>query len=278
MIEPLAYHNAITILREINTTGHSPLEVVADNYKTYFIKSAENRNPSYYLISEFLCHYLLKCWRIPTPDIAAITLNPNLLTSDLSVRHKKHFYNQVCFGSQSIKDAIDLSAFFNIKQISSYRKFDDPEVLLKIALFDIWIENDDRKPTNNNIILQSIEGKFSILAIDHAYTFSSIDYPYLNPNLVSSSYNETILLSTIGQAVVVKLLNKNQDNMREWLRDARENFYLCISNCEKQFEEISSYVPKNLGFNLELQRCIQRFLFNEKRNKDVFTEFTMRLK
>jgi len=144
-------------------------------------------------------------------------------------------------------------------------------------LFDIWVENDDRKPTNNNIILQSLENKFTILAIDHAYTFSSMGYPGLNPEHVSSSYNETILLSTIGQAFVVKFLSLNQEKMQGWLKDVRENFYLCIRNCESQFEEISSYVPEELGFNLELQHCIQRFLFNENRNKKVFTEFTMRL-
>ena len=44
MIELLPYRKAITIRREIYTDGHSPLEVVADDYKTYFIKSAQNQN------------------------------------------------------------------------------------------------------------------------------------------------------------------------------------------------------------------------------------------
>ena len=273
MIESLPYYKAITVLREIKTEGHSPLEVVADNYKNYFIKSAQNKNPCYFLINEFLCHYLLKCWNIPTPDIAAITLDPKLIPLNFSDRHKKQFYNQICFGSQSIKDAIDLNEFFNATKKPEFKKFYNPEVLFQIALFDIWVENDDRKPTNNNVILQPIEGRFNILAIDHAFTFSSMKYEDLNPDLISSSYNDTILLSHFGQSV-----KKRTKRSKQWIEEIKENYYLCIRNCQQNFKEISKCIPKHLGFDLRLQGTLHNFLFNEKQNREVFTEFTTRLK
>lgn len=273
MIEQLPYRKAITIRREIYTDGHSPLEVVADDYKTYFIKSAQNQNPCYYLINEFLCHYLLKCWHIPTPNIAAITLDPKLLADNFSTRHKKHYYDTICFGSQSIKDAVDLNNFFNANKKPDFNKFYNPEILFLIALFDIWVENDDRKPSNNNILLEPIDSRFNILAIDQAYTFSSMKYTDLNPDFVSSSYNDTILLSPIGQSVK-RRIKKN----KEWFKEASENFYLCIRNCEQNFNDISECIPKHLGFDLRLQGSLHSFLFNEKRNKQVFSEFITRLK
>jgi len=273
MIKQLPYRKAITIRREIYTEGHSPLEIIADDYKIYFIKSAQNQNPCFYIINEFLCHYLLKCWHIPTPSIAAISLDPILIHEGLSDRHKKHFYEQLCFGSQSIKDPIDLNAFFNANSRPSLNRFLNPEILFKIALFDIWVENDDRKPSNNNIILQPVKGKLNILALDHAFTFSSMGYLDLNSEFVASSFNDTILLSAIGQSIKSKTkINK------KWVKEANENFYLCISNCEKKFTKISKCIPEHFGFDLRLQEKLHSFLFNKERNKKVFEEFTTRLK
>ncbi len=273
MIDPLSYHNAITVRREIPTLGHSPLEVIADDYNIYFVKSTKGKSPCYYIINEFLCHYLLKCWNIPTPAISAISVDPQLLPTGYLSTHKKHFYTNICFGSQSIKDAIDLNAFIKPDKKPDYKKFYNPEVLFKIALFDIWVENDDRKPTNNNILLQPVESRFNILAIDHAFTFSSMDYPSLNPAFVASSFNDSILLSSLGQTV------KRQNNANKaFLEEAKENFYLSIRNCEENYKVICNCIPKHLGFDLRLQNCIRKFLFNEDRNKQVYQEFTTRLK
>ena len=63
-------------------------------------------------------------------------------------------------------------------------------LLLKIALFDILVENDDRKPTNNNIIVQVVDKKYYFNAIDHAYVFNSLNYENLNPSYgVTNTYN-----------------------------------------------------------------------------------------
>jgi len=272
MIESLPYRKVVTIRREITTTGHSPLEVLADDYNIYFIKSAQDQKPSYRLISEFLCHYFLKCWHIPTPAIAEVTLDSKLITDGFSDKHKKHFYNRSCFGSQSIKDSIDLNEFFNPRSKPDFKKFYNPEILFKIALFDIWVENDDRKPTNNNILLQPVNGRFNIIAIDHAYTFNTMNYDDLNPIFVSLSFNDTILLSPLGQSVKKRLKKDAQ-----WLADVKENFYLCVKLCEQNFIDISASVPQHLGFDLRLQTKLHSFLFNEKRNSKVFTEFTSRL-
>lgn len=71
-------------------------------------------------------------------------LDPKLLADNFSTRHKKHYYDTICFGSQSIKDAVDLNNFFNANKKPDFNKFYNPEILFLIALFDIWVENDDR--------------------------------------------------------------------------------------------------------------------------------------
>lgn len=59
MIDPLLYKKAISIIKEIPTTGHNPLLVISNDYEEYFVKSCKNTNPPCYIISEFLCHYFI---------------------------------------------------------------------------------------------------------------------------------------------------------------------------------------------------------------------------
>jgi hypothetical protein len=273
MIKPLKYLNAITVTRDIPTEGNSPLEIIADDYQVYFIKSMEAHDPPFHLMKEFLCSYFLDCWEIPTPEIAAVTLDTKLIPEGLLKKYKKHYFGKPCFGSKLISGAIDQNEFFHANKGLDYKKFVNPELLLEIALFDIWVENDDRKPTNNNIILQPDAEMMKIFAIDHAFTFSTMSFDDINPKFVSSSYNDTILLSPLGQSVM-----NNTEINKAWIEAARENFYICMQKCRQNFDFIANQMPEPLGFDLRLQNKLRLFLFNDNRNKDVFEEFVFRIK
>lgn len=58
----------------------------------------------------------------------------------------------------------------------------------------------------------------------------------------------------------------------------RDKFYLYIENCKLDFYNIANTIPKSWGFTIEHQLKLYDFLFNEKRNKAVFTEFEYKLR
>lgn len=273
VLEPLTQLKAVTVIKEIPTDGHSPLLVIASNYESYYAKSCK-RIPDFTILSEFLCHYFLKCWQIDTPDIAAIKINADQLIPGLSIiNNNPRNFETICFGSKQIKDAIDVQDFISADNKAHFKKIRNSEVVFRLALFDIWIENDDRKPTNNNLILSSSESEKSIVAIDHSYVFSTLSYDHLDPALgITSSYNDSILLSEIGRSVV----NKTTIN-DDWVNDIEEKFYLYIENCKKHYDEIAAFIPAELGFSDQLKKYISYFLFDENRNSEVFKEFISRL-
>jgi len=270
MIEKLSYHRTLSIISQYDTEGHSPLKVIADDFKTYVLKFPKNRYDANSILKEFLCHYLLTCWSIPTPPIAGLTIPHDLLINSplISKRDRGLIGDNVCFGSQLIVEAIELNDFIEAKNKTSQKRILNSNDLFKIALFDLWIENEDRRPTNNNILLCPDKKGFIINAIDHAFTFSTLNFNELTYPTLNFSDNDSILFSTIGKSII-----QSTKLNREFYIKSEEMFYLCIENVANSFSQIIDNLPVNLEFTDEDRTILADFLFNKERNKLVFQEF-----
>jgi hypothetical protein len=266
----------LSIEREILTDGHSPLLIIADDFNKYLIKSTRAQSPSYNIINEFICAFMLQLWDIPVPQFASIRLDPELVKGDgFSNFHKPRFYENITFGSKWIENGIEMASYIRIQNKSGLRKFKNPFDLIKIGLFDIWVENTDRKPTNNNILFSLSGNQLTIIAIDHAFTLDSISYSDLNPAYIVNTYNDNILETELAKDMLS--IKKKDPDWQEWVRQFEDNYYICIEKCKQNFESIVSFVPNELGFDSNLSKFVHDFLFNESRNKIVFTEFLSRI-
>lgn len=268
MIKELKYKEAILIDRIIVTEGHSPLEIVSNDFNRYFVKNTRGKKPSFPIINEFVCHYLLNLWNIATPEIAAVKIGPDLKPQEYGEYHKGFYYEQHTFGSLKMNNVIEMSEFSKISSKYDYNKINKTEDLLKIALFDIWVENTDRKPTNPNILFESVENRINIIAIDHAFAFDHQSYDNLYVEGVTLSYNESIL-----EHKYVKYISKELLKQKGFLDELKDYYYFCINKSHKYYDEITSNIPDSLGFSLKLQNSLKQFLFNENRNKEVFNYF-----
>jgi hypothetical protein len=270
MIENLSYKQTSTIISQYDTEGHAPLLVLTDDLEKYVLKFPKNASDKNSIVKEFLCHYLLKCWSIPTPSITALSVSNELLANSLIVskRDKVLINDNICFGSQLIPFAVDLNRLIEAKNKTSQKRVLNSEDIFKIALFDIWVENEDRKPTNNNILLEPNKKGFILNAIDHAFTFSTLNFNELHCSSLNYSYNESILYSTLAKSIIdSKKLN------RDFYSKSEEMFYLCIQNVQENFSLIIKNIPDNLGFSKEDRTILAEFLFNKERNVLVFQEF-----
>jgi len=272
MIEKLKYQDAISLIKEIPTEGHSPLLVIANDFNAYYVKNTKGHHPAYFLINEFICHYFLKIWGIATPEIAAVTIDKNLLDVALSQFHKLYFYDNIAFGSKKMEYAQEMNELSRIHSKSDFNKLKEPMDFLKIALFDIWVENTDRKPTNPNLLFQIKDNKLGAVAIDHAFAFDSQAYINLYKEGVTQSYNENLL-----EHLYVKEIVKHLKMDAAKVEMLNEYYYFCIDNTQKHYDEIAQNIPEELGFTADIKAALSDFLFNSKRNKLVFNEFCSRL-
>ena len=272
-VKPIEHITALSFREEINTSGSSPIKVIGSDYNMYVVKNSKSKNPSTDIINELLSHYFLNIWEVPNPEIALIKINPVHLLKEYSDFHKPHYYNNEVFASKWINNAIDSSGIFEINNMRDYIQYDNPEVIFKIGLFDIWVENDDRRPTNNNLLIGMFEGKQHIIPIDHSFIFGSMNYTSLDPKNFSPIDNDSIFVSSLGAS-----LKRFKKKDKKWRPIDREYFYLCVENCKKEFSNIVANIPPSWGFTEEHNSKLFNFLFNDERNKLVFNEFEYQLR
>jgi hypothetical protein len=184
MLEPLKSLSSLKIMKEEGTEGSAPLLILADDTNLYYAKTTLLNPPRVELINEIICCYFAKCWKINVPDSALITIDSEVLENfikengSLSARYKLEHFNLPFFASKQIWPLIELERYFNgLERKTDINKFYNPIDLIKIGVFDIWVGNKDRKPTNPNILLCNANDKILFYAIDHTAAFCFItDY------------------------------------------------------------------------------------------------------
>ncbi|KOY85591.1 hypothetical protein AD998_04985 [bacterium 336/3] len=268
--------NVLGILDEIQTTGHSPLKVIADDNQTYFIKNYGGILPAYYLCSEIICNGLLSIWQLPTPQIILLDLNSKSFQEKLlkysKKYHKAHYYDNIpAVGSLLVEgNIIELNTLTEPSSWLEINTIENKDNIWKIGLFDIWVENDDRKPSNPNTLIQHIStNRKKVYALDHAFCFNSIAYKDLHPDFgVSQSFNDNILFTNLA-----KELFKKYQNDKPFRNDVESFFKAKVEICRIHFCEILDNIPIEFGLNEIDKEKLYNFLFHQQRNKNVLECF-----
>jgi hypothetical protein len=263
---------ALSITREIETGGHSPLEVITTDFKKYIVKTGQGKEPPYYLISELLCQQFLSLWKIPTPEVDIINIDRSIIQINLSDKHKLFHFDKPCFGSEVLAPMVEVTKFTELTGKKSLKRIVNPVDFFKIALFDIWVENDDRKPGNYNLLFRAEpKNRYQIYAIDHAFTFTTQNYDQLDPTYgVTNTFNDSILYGPIAKPLF--------GIVRAYNIDWRQYFYESVNACEKNFVKIVQNLPEDFKLNANITAKLAEFLFHTERNGQVIQEFYSRLK
>lgn len=242
----------------IPTHGSSPLLVTCDDFNDWVCKY--DRDPRN-LFNELLAVKFAKTWELKTPDHAFIEVKKNHIPPNKFPRLEHHLFDKLCFGSKHIKNSkeIDSSTVSLFKESPFRRRLKNKDDFLKIALFDIWLCNEDRNHNNSNILLVSEEESnafYFLYAIDHVEIFNS---SHLNYGLSNLTEEDSILYSDFST-----LLFRNKTKTNQIVDNLIEMFYLCVEECKNEFDEIVNLIPETWGINHEA--------IHEKISLNLFTE------
>lgn len=174
--------NSVECIEELTTDGHAPVKFKCDDGGLYYCKYRKKLRPEVELDClwyELIGHILLRQLGFPTPEVALVEIAPNSYDRKQLVQNATHLRpGVVCFGSKHVPGIL-------VNELMGYpdRVLDrlrNPEELLAIALFDLWVENTDRgKPVegghNYNLLWSPWEGGYRVVAIDHAFIFNGLD-------------------------------------------------------------------------------------------------------
>jgi hypothetical protein len=172
----------VSLIEEIKTDGHSPMKFICSDGNIYYVKyrsgKSFNKNELVFLLYEMLCSQLLQSLHIPTPLTTLIRISEGSFNSEnLKVNRRYTKSNIIAFGSREIPNSQLITDFEVIKRKQDFQKILNPLDLIRIALFDWWVDNNDRGKSlkiggfNYNLLLSPSNNKKQIIAFDHAFTF-----------------------------------------------------------------------------------------------------------
>ena len=138
---------------------------------------------------------------------------------------------------------------------------------LKIALFDIWICNDDRNFNNYNLMLNPDKNN-SFVPIDHVDIFNSGD---LKHDIYTISQESSILYSPL----ILKLFSSKTLSDQLLIDELENYFYFCVNNCFNQINAIFDNIPTDWHVNnLQIIDILSDKLFSDNWKKECFNTFT----
>ncbi len=267
------YLNVEVINKVIHTKGSSPLKAICDDYEIYIIKTSGCNKEKVYseLINEVLCATLLNTWSIQSPSFKFAKIEPTVWDNFKGSETIPKFYegenlSTTYFASKQIQNFTEFQFYFdqNFKK-NQIELFEKPIDLIKIGLFDLWLCNKDRTPSNPNLLIQETKkGLLNFIPIDHTAAFAySSDYRNLTEYTLFLEESFSILSCDFCK-LLISQLNKN-----ELKKSLEEEFNRCIYLSLNQLPVILDLIPKEWGLTKNAKTNIIDILSNKERNAKI---------
>mgnify|MGYP005850488427 CR=1 FL=1 len=243
---------SVEITKEFQTGGSLPIQVLGSDGMEYVCKYC---NPSGFgPVKEWLASRFLNLWKIPTPEVRLVKVDAGQLSK--TSRLQPRFFEFPCFGSRYLENAEHFS------QITFTSESVDYSALLKIALFDIWMSNEDRNHNNANLLVVQQKKKMAFYAIDHTMCFNSGN---LDKDLYVISQEETLIYHPIF------------DDYRpsaDLIPKMRKRYEICVGECYTNLKPILKELPEEwVSSKIDLFTLLTGRLFAETWRETAFEAF-----
>lgn len=262
-------HTIENIHKIFNTSGSNPL-LVSCNDLNYWVCKYDRFHLN--LFNELLAAEFAKIWNIKVPETSLIKVKEEHIPNDMIPRLQKYWFDKECFGSLYLENAkeIDQTMFSLFKEKMFRDKVRNKSDFLKIALFDIWLSNEDRNFNNFNLLLNTSSDKISFFyAIDHVNLFNTSSLQY---GLCELTEDESIIKTELS-----RILFSRNTNTRQIVNTLIQNFYLCTLECKDNLPEILRKIPPSWNLDLKhLKYELDNSIFRDswlKKCDNTFKQF-----
>lgn len=137
---------------------------------------------------------------------------------------------------------------------------------MEIALFDLWLGNEDRNENNYNL-LYDISGGYRFVPIDHAATFN---FGIPGEKLSLLTENESL----IGTPMFRKLFSRKEVSHFGSDAAVKNKFYFCVGKCFENLETIVAEMPEDWQIEPKiLTENLRQTIFHESWLKEVWSTF-----
>lgn len=177
--------HSIKNIEKTYNTGEEPVLVACNDHNSYICKYSRYSGSANKLVCELMGAVFAKSWMLNTPEIAIVKVNREHVPYNMS----GSFFSKPILGSLQQQNVVDITPA-TIPLISPSEKL--CRQLMQIALFDLWLSNEDRNANNANLMYDMVND--DIIAIDYGCCFNTATFDYPLSLLTES---ESILCSDL---------------------------------------------------------------------------------
>lgn len=249
---------SVKVIEHQYPTGEEPVLVMCSDMNAYICKYMRSSAAAYKLANELIGSCMATAWQIETPAISFVRIRSDHWMG----RYVQHSISAPTLGSKRIEGVVDVtsSTYGDINASTKLLR-----QLMKIALFDLWIANEDRNVNNANLLYDLVNDK--LISIDYGCILNTGTYDYVMTQLTS---NESILCSDLFQHLVK---NKEIPNLEIVLRELKKEFVNCLKRSRGQVKQIVDEIPKEWNVPSNLINSKLQELFDEQWNTGVWNNF-----
>lgn len=244
-------------------TGEEPVLVFCSDMKEYVCKYMRSSAAAYKMACELIGAQMARAWQLNTPEIAFVKIK----SDHWSGRFVQHSTTAPALGSRRLESVVDITPS-TIKEIEPTDYL--CKQLLKIALFDFWIANEDRNANNANLLYDVGQG--SLVSIDYGCILNTATFEYPLSQLTST---DTILCSEtfshISQDIRLTTIEKTVEELRK-------DYQIVLRHCAAQVNVIVDELPKEWNVSPDIVRSKLQQLLDVRWTNGVWDNFMECLK
>lgn len=176
---------SIKNIEKTYNTGEEPVLVACNDHQSYICKYTRYSGSANKLVCELIGAIFAKTWMLHTPEIAIVKVRREHIPHNMS----GSYFSIPILGSQQQQNVVDITPA-TVPLIIPNEKL--CRQLLQIALFDLWLSNEDRNANNANLMYDMVND--NIIAIDYGCCFNTATFDFPLSLLTES---ESILCSDL---------------------------------------------------------------------------------
>lgn len=177
--------HSIKNIEKTYNTGEEPVLVACNDHNLYICKYTRYSGSANKLVCELMGAVFAKSWMLNAPEIAIVKVSQEHVPYNMS----GSFFSKPILGSLQQNNVVDITPA-TIPLITPSEKL--CRQLIQIALFDLWLSNEDRNANNANLMYDMVRD--DIIPIDYGCCFNTATFDYPLSLLTES---ESILCSDL---------------------------------------------------------------------------------
>ena len=250
--------NSVKAIEQQYRTGEEPVLVICSDMNAYICKYVRSSGAAFKLACELIGSRMAMAWQLETPDIAFV----HIKSAHWAGRFVQHSLSAPSLGSKLMEGVVDItpSTYGDIVATTATLR-----QLMKIALFDFWIANEDRNVNNANLLYNLSQDK--LVSIDYGCILNNASFDCSMTQLTS---NESIICSDIFLHLVS---DKEIPNLDTVLKGLKKGYIESLKESERQVEPIISEMPREWKVPSDTLEEKLKQLFEEQWINGIWNSF-----